>query len=64
MADRFKTHGDFSWCELLTYDVDGAKKFYAEHLGWTMDDHPMGECAGNYTILKHHRVAHRGVLWP
>jgi len=52
MADRFETHGDFSWCELLTYDVDGAKKFYAELLGWTMDDQPMGEGASNYTILK------------
>ena len=52
MADRFETHGDFSWCELLTYDVEGAKKFYAELLGWKMEDHPMGECTGTYTILK------------
>ena len=52
MADRFETHGDFSWCELLTYDVNSAKKFYAELLGWTMDDQPMPEGAGNYTILK------------
>ena len=52
MADRFETHGDFSWCELLTYDVEGAKKFYAELLGWTMDDQPMPEDAGSYTILR------------
>ncbi len=52
MADRFETHGDFSWCELLTNDVDSAKKFYAELLGWTMEDHPMRECGGQYTILK------------
>ena len=52
MADRFETHGDFSWCELLTDDVDGAKIFYAELLGWTMDNQPMGEGAGNYTILR------------
>ena len=52
MADRFETHGDFSWSELLTYDVDGAKKFYAELLGWTMDDQPIGEGAGSYTILR------------
>ena len=52
MADRFVNHGDFSWCELLTYDVDGAKKFYEELLGWKMEDHPMGDCGGNYTILK------------
>jgi predicted enzyme related to lactoylglutathione lyase len=54
MADRFETHGNFSWCELLTYDVDSAKKFYAELLGWTMDDQPMGECGGSYTILRNH----------
>jgi len=52
MADRFETHGDFSWCELLTDDVDSAKKFYAELLGWKMEDHPMEECGGNYTILR------------
>ena len=52
MADRFETNGDFSWCELLTYDVDSAKKFYTELLGWTMDDQSMGEGAGSYTILK------------
>jgi predicted enzyme related to lactoylglutathione lyase len=52
MADRFETHGDFSWCELLTYDVDGAKKFYTELLGWKIEDHPTGECTGTYTILR------------
>ena len=30
-------HGAFSWCELLTTDVAGAKKFYSELLGWTME---------------------------
>jgi predicted enzyme related to lactoylglutathione lyase len=52
MADRFETNGDFSWCELLTNDVDSAKKFYAELFGWTMDDQPMPDDAGNYTILR------------
>ena len=52
MADRFETQGDFSWCELLTYDVNSAKKFYSELLGWKMEDHPMGECGGTYTILR------------
>jgi hypothetical protein len=52
MPDRFETHGDFSWCELLTNDVDGAKKFYEELLGWTKEDQPMQEGPGRYTILK------------
>ncbi len=30
-------HGTFSWCELLTTDVEGAKKFYTELLGWTVE---------------------------
>ena len=29
--------GAFSWCELLTTDVEGAKKFYSELFGWTME---------------------------
>lgn len=50
MADRFDTHGDFSWCELLTRDVDASRKFYKELLDWTMEDVPMQN--GSYTILK------------
>ncbi len=51
MGDRFKTHGDFSWCELITTDIDAAKKFYSDLLGWTLSDMPMGE-AGMYTVFK------------
>ena len=51
MGDRFKTHGDFSWCELMTKDVDAAKKYYADLLGWTLAEAPMGE-AWTYTIFK------------
>ena len=29
-------HGTFSWCELLTTDVEAAKTFYSELFGWTM----------------------------
>lgn len=51
MGNRFETHGDFSWTELLTRDVAGAKKFYRELLGWEMDDMPMPEGEA-YTVLK------------
>ena len=27
-------HGTFSWCELLTTDVEAAKKFYGQLFGW------------------------------
>jgi uncharacterized protein len=36
------THGTFYWNELLARDVAGAKKFYAEMMGWTYDAMPMG----------------------
>jgi len=45
-------HGKFHWNELMTRDVAKAKNFYAESLGWTYDDVPMGEVYGTYTIIK------------
>jgi len=30
--------GKFCWCELLTTDVDGAKAFYTQVVGWTTDE--------------------------
>lgn len=33
-----KTHGAFSWNELMTNDVDGAKTFYQGLLGWELTD--------------------------
>ena len=41
MSDRFTTNGAFSWSELLTSDVEGAKKFYGDLLGWETEDMPM-----------------------
>jgi predicted enzyme related to lactoylglutathione lyase len=51
MSERFKTHGDFSWCELMTNDVEAAKKFYSALLGWTMEDMPMASGEA-YTVAK------------
>ncbi len=50
MKDRFETHGDFSWCELLTNDVDGAKAFYREVFGWELKERELEE--GTYTIIE------------
>lgn len=44
-----KQHGAFSWNELMTTDVAGAKAFYGEMFGWEMRDSPMPE--GTYTML-------------
>ena len=36
-------HGKFHWNELMTRDVDAAKKFYADTIGWSFDEFPMPE---------------------
>jgi hypothetical protein len=48
--DPFKTHGAFSWCELLTTDVDAAKRFYGTLFGWTLEDVNM--TGMTYTVVK------------
>jgi len=37
--------GAFSWVDLQTDDLDGAKRFYADLLGWSYDDIPIGDGA-------------------
>jgi uncharacterized protein len=41
-------HGHFHWNELATRDVERAKKFYADALGWSFESVPMPE--GSYWI--------------
>jgi predicted enzyme related to lactoylglutathione lyase len=50
-VERYKTHGDFSWCELMSRNVQGSKKFYAELLGWQLEDMPMKDGRA-YTVVK------------
>ncbi len=46
-------HGTFYWNELATTDVDGAKAFYSEMIGWNFDAMPMPDTeGGTYWILK------------
>ena len=44
------SHGTFYWNELMTRDVEGAKKFYADTLGWSYDAMPMPDGAGTYWL--------------
>ena len=44
------SHGTFYWNELLTRDVDKAKKFYADSIGWSFEAMPMAE--GTYWVAK------------
>ena len=44
------SHGMFYWNELLTRDVEKAKKFYADSIGWSFDAMPMPD--GTYWVAK------------
>jgi uncharacterized protein len=50
-GDMPSPEGVFVWDELMTSDVDGAKRFYGELYGWTTEDMDMGP-AGTYTLFK------------
>jgi predicted enzyme related to lactoylglutathione lyase len=43
-------HGHFHWNELVTRDVEKAKKFYGNTIGWTFDAMSMPD--GTYWVAK------------
>jgi predicted enzyme related to lactoylglutathione lyase len=43
-------HGSFCWNELMTRDVEGAKRFYGDTIGWSFE--PMKMDWGTYWIAK------------
>ena len=45
------THGTFYWNELLARNIEGAKKFYSDTLGWSYDAMPMPG-GGTYWVAK------------
>ena len=44
------SHGSFYWNELMTRDVEKAKKFYGSTIGWTFDGMSMPD--GTYWVAK------------
>ncbi|MFW5735555.1 MAG: VOC family protein [Oceanidesulfovibrio sp.] len=44
--DPMKTHGMFSWNELMTSDIEAAKEFYGALFGWTYEEMPMEHMPG------------------
>lgn len=53
MGERTKyAPGSFSWSDLTTPDQDGAKAFYTALFGWAVDDVPMGEGGGVYSMMR------------
>jgi uncharacterized protein len=45
------SHGKFYWNELMTRDVEKAKKFYSEAMGWSFEAMP-GAGGSSYWIAK------------
>ena len=43
-------HGTFYWNELMTRNVEAAKKFYADTLGWDYEAMPMPDGSGTYWL--------------
>lgn len=48
MDEKSMKHGAFSWFELMTTDVESAKKFYKELFNWELKEMPMENM--NYTV--------------
>lgn len=51
MKEYFMKHGVFSWNELMTTDLEAAKKFYGTMFGWTFEETTM-DCGGSYVVAK------------
>jgi predicted enzyme related to lactoylglutathione lyase len=60
--DAFKTHGAFSWSELMTPDPSAAADFYGKLFGWTFDTMNMGQ--GPYHVVKVGDAAVGGIAAP
>jgi predicted enzyme related to lactoylglutathione lyase len=58
--DVFKTHGAFSWSELVTTDPTAAANFYTQLFGWTAKD--MGEAMGGYKVVAVGETAIGGIM--
>lgn len=58
--DTFKTHGAFSWSELMTTDAKAAATFYGALFGWKSDAMDMG--SGTYHVQKIGDTAIGGIM--
>lgn len=55
-----KYHTPISWNELITNDVEGAKKFYSELFGWDLKDENVGD--RTYTVAKSYNTEVAGIM--
>jgi predicted enzyme related to lactoylglutathione lyase len=58
--DVFKTHGAFSWSELMTTDPEAASTFYGKLFGWNVKD--MGPAMGGYRVANVGEVGIGGIM--
>ena len=58
--DVYKTHGAFSWSELMTTDPKAATAFYAKLFGWNIQTMDMG--TGPYHVVKAGETSVGGVM--
>jgi hypothetical protein len=58
--DVYKTHGAFSWNELMTSDAEAALKFYQPLFGWTTETMQMPEMT--YHVVKANGTSVGGVM--
>ena len=56
MSNPMKQHGAFSWNELMTSDVAGAKAFYGKMFNWQMEDMEMDQPYTLATIDGEHKA--------
>lgn len=55
-------HGKFTWYELVTHDIDEAKAFYSETLGWKTTSMDMGD--SQYQALAFGEAMQAGLVAP
>lgn len=58
--DPYKTHGAFSWSELMTTDAEAALKFYQPLFGWTTEVMQMPDMS--YHVVKTGATSVGGVM--
>jgi uncharacterized protein len=56
------SHGTFHWNELMTRNVERAKTFYADTIGWSFDGMPMPDGGGTYWVAKMDGESVAGIL--
>src|SRR6185312_617459 len=55
------SHGTFCWNELMTRDVERAKKFYEETIGWTFSPMPMADGGTYWCAMVEGRMSYLAV---